>query len=267
MTADSGNIIPSYYAKVEEAMEIAFKLRRNSILLKDTGNHWRVVLPNNRAKLFEDVSLLNGKNNGVILINDVYGNIVRDRVSLKEENITYYAKITSIYDGSENYLKDNVPGLSSKIKNLIVKIEQKETEKDSQSEKKEEKSGIFEISPVEVFCYFKSFRPISLKIEQEVEADCYQDFRLHLIVNDKKGLEVTEPLIRKAGYDYDQGLSYLERGKKIELKISLKAKALERIKDKMLMTDLDNLFKLETPLKKSFLADLINYELEEFNPL
>jgi hypothetical protein len=262
--ADSENIIPTSYREAKEALKMAGQIRRASIVVQDYSGQWKLVLVNNRYKLPDDLHDIEiSENDGYVHINDNYGPVQRAKVQLSSEDLLYFARILSEYVGADNPVCLNFNNPAQRVRSLIS-IEKKDDKPEVVVEQDEDRSGLYEVQPFEFYCYFKRFHPAGLIIEQDVGAEIYKDFIIHITINDKNLLKILEPVFRKSQKELDGPLNHLAKNKPIELKLVLKPKILEKIKYKMYdIENINTMLQIRNPLGKGILNNISNYTLEE----
>ena len=173
----------------------------------------------------------------------------------------FFAKIIGSYNALENPLTTNLNDIGLRIRN-IISVQGQNTPKPVPVQEQNQRSGLFKLTPLDFFCYFKNFYPIGLKIEQNVGLDCYNSLFTYITVKDRQGLDCVEPLFRKTKKGVEEVSAHLAKNNYVELKLELKVKVLERIKYQMFkMPTIDSLMQIANPLGKSILRDLNNYEL------
>jgi hypothetical protein len=260
--AESENIIPTSFRDSREAVKMATQVRRASVIVQEYAGLWKLLVINNRYKLSEDLESLDlGENDGFVHINDNYGPVQRAKVQLSPEDISYFAKILADYIGTDNPITMNFNNPAQRIRSLIA-IE-KEEEK-PKADVDEDRSGLYEVQPFEFYCYFKRFNPAGLIVEQDVGAESYNSFSVHLSIKDKNVLNIVAPAFRKGRKDLDAAFNHLSKNRAVELRFVLKPKILEKVKIRMY--DIDNInmmMQLKNPLYKGILNNISNYTLEE----
>lgn len=260
--AESENIIPTSYREFSEAIKMASQIRRASVIVQEYSGLWKLLVINNRYKLAEDIQSIDlSENDGYVHINDNFGPVQRSNVQLNPEDLSYFAKILTDYIGAENPITMNFNNPAQRVRSLIS-IDKKEEEPPADAD--EDRSGLYEVQPIEFYCYFKRFRPSALIVEQDVGAENYNSFILHLSLNDKNLLNIVAPAFRKGQKDLDEAFNHLSNNSAVELKLILKPKILERIKYKMYQIDnINTMLQIKNPLYKGILNNISNYILEE----
>lgn len=260
----SENLLPNSYTSTEQALKVAGQIRRSSLVLKNDQNAWKVLVINNRAEIFEDVKLLLSTNEeNFVNINDGYGNISRKVAQLNSESLETFIKVLSKYDVSgTSTITKTYNDLTLRLKKLI----RKEDVKQDDSSNIPNKSGIFNIKPMTLNFYFKTFTPIELKVEQKFEDKTCIYFALHLVISNARDFEVIKPSIRKSGKEYEQLFEELKNNKKIKFVFELQERYLKKSKDKFYEVEsIDNVLFMKNPLNKTFLTQLDNYIPTQFN--
>jgi hypothetical protein len=261
--AESENIIPTSYRDSGEAIKMAAQIRRPSVVVQEYSGFWKLIVINNRYKLEEDLETLDlSDNDGYVHINDNQGPVQRAKVQLNPEDILYFARIIGDYIGADNPICLNFNNPAQRIRSLIA-VEKTE-EKKPDSEEDDDRSGLYEVQPIEFYCYFKRFRPAAMIIEQDVGTDSYNSFTIYITLNDKSHLDMIIPAFRKGNQDIDAAYGHLSKNKAIELRLDLKPQILKRIKFKMFANDNINvMLQLRNPVNKGILNNISNYVLEE----
>jgi hypothetical protein len=260
--AESENIIPTSFRDAREAVKMAGQVRRASVVVQEYSGLWKLLVINNRYKLSEDLQSLDlGENDGYIHINDNYGPVQRARVQLSPDDIAYFARVLADYVGADNPITLNFNNPAQRIRSLIA-IEKKEEKQ--RADVDEDRSGLYEVQPFEFYCYFKRFNPAGLIVEQDVGAENYNSFSVHISIKDKNTLNIVAPAFRKSRQDLDAAFNHISKNRMVELRFVLKPKILEKIKYRMYEIDnINMMMQLKNPLYKGVLNNISNYTLEE----
>ncbi|MFN4149891.1 MAG: hypothetical protein ACK4IX_03025, partial [Candidatus Sericytochromatia bacterium] len=112
--------------------------------------------------------------------------------------------------------------LTLRLKKLIRKEEVKQDDDSNLVNK----SGIFNIKPMTLNFYFKTFTPIELKVEQKFEDKTCTYFALHLVISNARDFEVIRPSLRKSGTEDEQLFEALKANKKIKFVFQLQERYL-----------------------------------------
>lgn len=268
MTA-SENIIPNYYASIEEALDTVQKIRKASILVKENSGHWRALSVNNRLSLSNDMNSLNiSDSEAYIIINDNFGKIERTNVQLSKDDILYFSQIISQYEPENSPLLEQLNNIPYRFRCLKLSPEQEEESGDDYYEAAggEERSGQFELEPLEMTCYFDSFIPDGLVVEQVLGDDCYEALIIYITISEPQSLNILAPLFRKSQNDMSEAWDHVSANEPVRLKLALKSRLLERLKYQIFqIEDLYDVMEFINPLNKMPFTNLDNYQLLEIS--
>lgn len=262
----SENLLPNYYKSPEDAAKVASQIRRSSFLVCNEDNNWRVLIMNDKSKLYNDLKELNLPNlDGYVFINDNYGAIQRIKPQLNSENILNFARILTEYSGVNNLLNKNIPDIAQRLKKMITVVEEK-VENIIVEQPLKSRSGEYKLQSKEFYLYYKRFTPNNLRIEQIVDEE-FKDFYLIFNINDKNVVSILEPVFRKSKEPINKAFESIN-SKGFQMKLQLKPRILNRIKDQMFEKERpEYLFEIRNPLGKFVLNDINNYNLIDLNYL
>lgn len=258
----SENILVTSYKTLEEATKTSNQIRRASLIVQESEGLWKLLIINNRFNLENDLNDMDlAEADGFININDSQGKILRNRVQLNKPDLAYFTKIVGNFSGQDNPLTNDFGDASRRFKALLTAV--KATE-EAPKQEVEDRSGVYELRPMEFNCYFKSFRPLKILLQQELDEESYTSLILQLTFNDRKAVDTIAPLLRKAEIDVSQVIQAVTQGKSIQIVIELKEKVLEKMKYIMFANeDLESILNMRNPLGKHIFTDLSNYFLKD----
>lgn len=259
----SENILATSYKTLEEAIKTANQIRRASLLIQEEQGFWKLLITNDRFKLREDFKNMNLSDaDGYININDSQGNILRNRVQLTRDDLAMFTEFIGKYSGHENILSQQFNDMSKRFKNLITQIKKENVIE--QVEEKKDRSGVYEIRPMEYSCHFKTFRPQKILLQQKVDSESYTSFMMQITFNNKAGIETLSPLFRKSKISIQDLMNALSQGKSFQVVVQLKDNVLEKMKFIMYSTeDLEKIMNMKNPLGKAIFTNLSNYLLAD----
>jgi hypothetical protein len=260
----SENIFATSYKTVEEVFKTAAQIRRTCLIVQENSGYWKLLITNNRHLIEEDLSNMDlSEYDSFVHVNDSQGKILRNKVQLNIENLKYYSRIISNFSSQENVLTKDFGEIPRRFKSLITNVKQKE-DKVEEKPVQEDRSGVYEIRPMDYICYFKKCRPVKTLLQQNLNNECYQSFMLQLTVKDKSSIDCVAPIIRKAKVNVKELIQLSSQGKSIQITIELKEKILEKIKYIMFnIPELEQIMNMKNPLNKPILTDLTNYVLKD----
>ncbi|MFN8576261.1 MAG: hypothetical protein U0354_05345 [Candidatus Sericytochromatia bacterium] len=258
----SENIFATSYNTAEEALKTASQIRRTSLVIQENSGYWKLLLTNNRVNISKDLSSMDlAEYDSFVNINDSQGNILRNKVQLNSESLKYYAKLISNFSSQDNLLTKEFGDATRRFKALISAIKEEVVEKESVQE---DRSGVYELRPIEFYCYYKKCRPVKILLQQKLNNECYESFILQLTFNDKVSVDCILPLIRKAKLQSKEVNKYVSQGKSVQILIELRQSILDKIKYIMFGTlDLESIMNMRNPLNRPILTDLSNYKVND----
>lgn len=258
----SENILATSYTTIPEAIKTANQIRRTSLLVQDESAAWKLLIINNRFKIAEDlqnISLSDAET--YININDSQGNILRNKIQLNSNNLGLFTRLVANFSGQDTL--PELADISRRFKSLISAVKKDESS-EPVIEEKEDKSGVYEIKPLEYFCHFKKFFPQKVLLQQKVDSEAYTSFMLQITFNTKSGVDTIAPLLRKRNIPVQTFYQAISQGKAVQIVVQLNDKILEKMKYIMFNTDdLEKIMSMKNPLGKNIFTDLSNYVLAD----
>jgi hypothetical protein len=253
----SNNILEKDFSLLDEAINSINQIKKTSIVFQDRTGKWKVVLLNNRETFYNDFESLDIPNDDCfIIINDNFGNIKRKKVQLTYDDASFLAKVISNIKKND-FIVAEKNNLLEELNSLLKKQD---------LEKKDEKIlPKTDLLPQELYCYFKSFIPFKIVVEQIMNNQKIDKLFLLIQIIDKKSLDVLEPLFRRNNFDILEINNMFDKNNFLSLKLNLKPKILSLVHDEIIQKGLNNCMSIVNPLGKGVLNNLINYDIVEIN--
>lgn len=267
----STNIFQKSFSLLDEAIKTATQIRKSSIIFQDESGQWKIVFANERPDFFNDLESLNIPDNDCfIYINDNNGIIKRNKVQLTLDDTKFLAKCFTSFNNYENPLANQSQDLVQHLKMLMESGIEEDTPQEQILNAEDFQSGIFELEPLEFYCYFKKLYPLKLVVEIDTGDNNSEvkNFIINLGINNKNNLESMEAVFRKSSYDINEIIEKFQREGNLEIKLQLKEKILLMVKNQIIeLQDLNAAMRMLNPLGKGILNNLSNYDLLEINNL